>query len=78
VAALTGLTGVFGSAAGTVETVSYSLTVLLLMIPTVTETLTRVPPSRPWVSSPDAPVFRVIYSLLFVLFLVGVTLQVRG
>jgi len=37
-----------------------------------------VPPSRPWVKGPDAPVFRVIYSLLFVLFLVGVTLQVRG
>ena len=48
------------------------------MIPTVTETLTRVPPGRPWVSGPDAPVFRVIYSALFVLFLVRVTLQVRG
>jgi len=78
VAALAGLTGAFGRAASTVETVSYSLTVLLLMIPTVTETLTRVPPSRPWVSGPDAPIFRAIYSLLFVLFLVGVTLQVRG
>ncbi|HEX9187629.1 MAG TPA: hypothetical protein VGB87_11180 [Vicinamibacteria bacterium] len=78
VAAAAGRTGVFGRAAGTIETVSYSLTVLLLMVPTVTETLTRVPPSRPWVKSPDSPVLRAIYSLLLVLFLAGVTLQVRG
>jgi len=40
--------------------------------------ISRLPPSRPWVQSPDAPVLRAIYALLFVLFLVGVTLQVRG
>ena len=78
VAALAGATSVFGRFSLQVETVSYSLTVLLLMIPTVTETLTRVPPGAPWVASPDAPVFRGIYSVLFVLFLIGVTLQLRS
>ena len=78
VAALAGATSVFGRFSLQVETVSYSLTVLLLMIPTLTETLTRVPPGAPWVASPDAPVFRGIYSVLFVLFLIGVTLQLRS
>lgn len=78
VAALAGTTRVFGRASAYVETVSYSTTVLLLMIPTVTETLTRVPPSAPWVASPEAPIFPPLYSALLVLFLVGVFLQVRG
>ena len=77
VAALAGKTRVFGRASAYVETVSYSTTVLLLMIPTVTETLTRVPPSAPWVASPEAPIFPPLYSVLLVLFLVGVFLQVR-
>jgi hypothetical protein len=77
-AALAGHTQVFGRLSAQVETVSYSLTVLLLLIPTVTETLTRVPPSAPWVSSPDAPVFRGIYSALVLLFLIAVTLQLRA
>lgn len=77
VAALAGRTGSFGRFSAPVETASYSLTVLLLMIATVTETLTRVPPGAPWVARPDAPVFRGIYAVLFVLFLIGVTLQLR-
>ena len=77
VAALAGKTRVFGRTSAYVETVSYSATVLLLMIPTVTETLTRVPPSAPWVASPEAPVFPPLYSVLLVLFLIGVSLQVR-
>jgi len=77
VAALAGRTRVFGRASAYVETVSYSATVFLLMIPTVTETLTRVPPGAPWVAGPEAPIFLPLYSALLVLFLVGATLQVR-
>lgn len=77
VAALAGKTRVFGRASAYVETTSYSATVLLLMIPTVTETLTRVPPGAPWVASPEEPILLVFYSVLLVLFLVGVSLQVR-
>jgi hypothetical protein len=48
------------------------------MIPTVTETLTRVPPSAPWVASPEAPILLILYAALLVLFFAGVTWQVRG
>ncbi len=47
------------------------------MIPTVTETLTRVPPSAPWVASPEAAIFPPLYSVLFVLYVVGVFFQLR-
>jgi uncharacterized membrane protein len=76
VAALAAKTRVFGGASAYVETLSYSTTVFLLMIPTVTETLTRVPPSAPWVASPEAPIFPPLYAVLLVLFLVGAFLQV--
>lgn len=78
IAAVAGNSSLFGRFSTYVEAVSYSFTVLLLMIPTFTETLTRVPVGAPWVASPDAPVLRAIYCVLFVLFLVGVTLQVRA
>jgi hypothetical protein len=77
VAALAGRTRFFGRASACVESVSYSATVFLLMIPTVTETLTRVPPSMPWVASPEAPIFPPLYSVLLVLFLIGASYQVR-
>jgi hypothetical protein len=77
-AALAGNTSVFGRASLAVETVCYSFSVLLILIPTFTETLTRVPPRAPWVKSPNAPVLLGIHSVLFVLFLIAVTLQLRG
>lgn len=67
----------FGRASAYVATISYSTTVLLLMIPAVTETLTRVPPSAPVVASPEAPIFQLLYPALLGVFLVGLTLQVR-
>lgn len=77
VAAAAGRTSVFGRASRYVETISYSATVLLLMIPTFTETLTRVPPSGPLVAGPEAPVLLAVNVVLLVLFLAGATLQVR-
>ena len=77
IAALAGMTKMLGTASLYVETVSYSFTVFLLMIPTVTETLTRVPPGNPWVSSPEAPIFPPLYTALLVAFLAGATIQVR-
>lgn len=69
--------GVFGRASVYVETIAYSFTVFLLMIPTVTETLTRVPPGDPLVASAESPVFPPLYTGLLVLFLIGATVQVR-
>jgi len=77
VAALAGKTRVFGRLSSYVETISYSLTLLFLGISTVTETLTRVPPGAPIVAGPDAPIFKPLYLILVVLFLVGVTMQIR-
>ena len=67
----------FGRGGPYVRTISYSATVLLLMIPAVTETLTRVPPAAPLVAGPEAPIFKPLYLILIVLFVIGVTRQVQ-
>jgi tellurite resistance protein len=68
---------VFGQASAQVGTICYSASVFLLMIPTVTEPLTRLPPGAPLVATPEAPIFPFVYATLFVVFLTGVNLQVR-
>ncbi|MGH7305848.1 MAG: hypothetical protein ACRELZ_21395 [Candidatus Rokuibacteriota bacterium] len=77
VAAIARKTGLFGRASAYVETISYSVTLLFLGISTVTETLTRVPPSAPLVAGPEAAIFQPLYLGLLVLFLIGVTVQIR-
>jgi hypothetical protein len=72
-----GRTAAFGRVSARVETISYWITLLLLGISTVTETLTRLPPSAPLVASPEAPVLKVLYLGLLVLFVIGVTRQLR-
>jgi hypothetical protein len=67
-----------GPASAYVETASGSATVLLMLIPTVTETLTRVPPSAPVAAGPDSPVVVGLSMLLIVVFLVAVSWQLRG
>ncbi len=76
VAAIAGSTNVFGRASRYVETVSYSLTFFFHFIPAITETTTRVPVGAPLVASPDAPELQVVFGALFVVFLLGATLQV--
>jgi hypothetical protein len=58
VALTAGATKVFGRASRYVETVGYSATLFLHMIPGVTETATRVPLGAPLASSADDPVIR--------------------
>ena len=77
VAAIARKTRVFGRLSAYVETVSYSVTLLFLGISTVTETLTRVPPGAAVVASPAAPIFKPLDLGLLILFMIGVTLQVR-
>ena len=69
--------GAFGRASARVETISYWVTLLLLGIATVTETLTRVPPGAPFVASPDAGVLKVLDLGLLVLFVIGLSRQLR-
>lgn len=58
-------------------TVLYSLTFLFHMIPAVTETSTRLPLGAPWLKDAEAPELKAITGVLFLLFLAGVTLQLR-
>ena len=59
-----------------VSTVSYSLTLFFHMIPGMTETFTRLPAGSPLFTGPDDPMLQKVIGALFVVFLVGATLQV--
>src|SRR2546427_11257398 len=76
VAYVAGYTKLYGRASPYVETVSYSATFLFHMIPGVTETTTRLPLGAPLLPSADAPALQAASGVLFVLFLIGATLQV--
>jgi uncharacterized membrane protein len=67
----------FGRGARYVEAAAYSASFLFHWIPAFTETLTRLPLGAPLLSSPDAPQLKAITGVLFLLYLVGVGLQVR-
>jgi uncharacterized membrane protein len=77
VGTLAASSALFGAGSRYVQAVAYSSTVLFHLIPGLTETLTRLPPASPLVASAEAPVFQVIYGILFVLFLVGLAFQLR-
>lgn len=71
-----GSTRVFGRAGRYIEAVSYSLTFFFHMIPGFTETFTRLPVDAPIFSGPDDPSLQKVIGMVFLLFLVGVFLQV--
>lgn len=59
-----------------IETVCLSLTVFLLMVPSVSETLRRVPEGNPIVSEPESPLLLGALGVLFVTLVIGVSLQI--
>lgn len=65
-----------GRAVTYVETICLSLTAFLLMLPTVSETLRRVPDGHPIATDLKSPVLLGAQALLLVLLIVGVTAQV--
>ena len=69
--------GAMGRLSRRIEIIAYTLTVFFHSVPGVTESLTRLPPEAPIAASQEAAIFPVIYGISFVIFLVGVTLQVR-
>ncbi|MBC3920535.1 hypothetical protein H8L32_23930 [Undibacterium sp. CY18W] len=77
VAVAAGKTKLFGRSWLLVETVSYSTTFFFHMIPGVTETTTRLPAGNPVFPDADAPGLVVATGLIFILFLVGVVIQLR-
>ena len=77
IAALARRSNLFGRASAYVETVSYSTTFFFHFIPGITETFIRVPVESPLADHPEAPIVLRTVGAIFVIFLIGVTLQVR-
>jgi uncharacterized membrane protein len=69
--------GSFGRGSPYVATIAYSATFFFHLVPGLTETATRLPLGAPLVSGPDAPELQKAIGIVFVAFLIGVTLQVR-
>ncbi len=67
----------FGARSLAISTVSYSLTFFFHMIPAVTEGSTRLPLGAPLLPNADAPELKAVTGVLFLLFLIGVGLQLR-
>lgn len=76
-AAWLGDRGTFGAKSRHVSTLCYSATFLFHMIPAITETSTRLPLERPLLASPEAPELQAATGVLLLLYLIGVTLQLR-
>ena len=65
-------------AAHYVETAALSLSVFLLMVPTVSESLRRLPAGHPLVTDMKDPLLLGAQGVLLLLLLVGVPLQLRS
>jgi hypothetical protein len=65
-----------GRARRYIETVCLSLTAFLLMVPTVTETLRRVPDGHPLVTDLNSPLLLGSQASLLVILIIGVTAQI--
>lgn len=76
VAAVAGRRKAFGAASRYVETVAYSATFFFHWIPTLVETTTRLPVGAPLVADRDGPELQAATGVLFLLFVIGATLQV--
>ena len=70
-------TAFYGRWSRYVQAVAFTTTLLFHMIPGFTETLTRLPVGAPIAASPEAPILQVIAAVLFVIYLAGITLQIR-
>jgi len=59
-----------------IETILLSLTVFLLMVPSVSETLRRVPDGHPFVTDPDSPVLKGALGIIAAIFALGLAAQI--
>jgi hypothetical protein len=60
-----------------VQAVSFSATLLFHCVPAVTDGLLRLPVGDPVLTSIEDPILKVLYLGMLVLFLIGVSLQLR-
>jgi uncharacterized membrane protein len=70
-------TRLFGRLSRYVQAISYSATLLFHCIPAVTDGLLRLPVGDPVLTSIEDPTLKMCYLVLLVLFLVGISLQLR-
>jgi uncharacterized membrane protein len=66
----------FGRLSLYMETVAYTTTFFFHLVPGITETATRLPVSAPLASGPDDPHVQKAIGICFLLFLIGVIMQV--
>jgi hypothetical protein len=71
-----GLMRGLGRAGVYIETICLSLTAFFLMVPTVSETLRRVPEGHPFVTDLNSPLLLGAQASLLVALIVGITAQV--
>jgi uncharacterized membrane protein len=67
----------FGKWSRHIQALSFTATLLFHCIPAVTDALLRLPVGNPMLSSFEDPVLKMCYLALLVLFLIGVTFQLR-
>lgn len=67
----------FGKWSRYVQAICYSATLLFHSLPAVTDGLLRLPVGNPVLTSIDDPVLRACFLGLFILYLVGVSIQLR-
>ena len=67
----------FGKLSRQVQAVGYSATLLFHCIPAVTDGLMRLPVGNPVLASLEDPILKMCYLGLLVLFLIGISLQLR-
>ena len=77
VGTLAATTNVFGKLSRYLRAISYSATLLFHCIPAVTDGLLRLPVGDPVLTSIKDPVLRICYLALLVIFLIGISLQLR-
>ena len=70
-------TQIFGKFARYLQAISFSATLLFHCIPAVTDGLLRLPVGDPVLSSIEDPILKMCYLALLVLFLLGISLQLR-
>ena len=58
------------------EVISMSTTLLISMIPSVVETLTRIPISHPVAANQDAPILKMCILFLLISYVIGVVYQI--
>jgi hypothetical protein len=68
--------GALGRAIKYIETIALSITVFLLMVPSVSETLRRVPDGHPIVTDPKAPLLLGVTAGMVAILLAGVAAQI--